>query len=141
MVSDRRLDMNVLKISFFTKLLSTALTIFVLAEVGLSPVTAFASTVGLPDVSNSGVVSGFAEHAPPVDPPFDTPAYYSGLENTPAINNGLVNAPTMMPASVPSRTIPGSDFGQAVVPVPAAVWLFGSGLLGLVVMTTRKKPT
>jgi hypothetical protein len=29
--------------------------------------------------------------------------------------------------------------GTAVVPVPAAVWLFGSGLLGLVGMARRKK--
>ena len=28
---------------------------------------------------------------------------------------------------------------QTVVPVPAAVWLFGSGLLGLVGMARRKK--
>ncbi|MEA2093731.1 MAG: VPLPA-CTERM sorting domain-containing protein [Pseudomonadota bacterium] len=31
------------------------------------------------------------------------------------------------------------DLGQVVVPVPAAVWLFGSGLLGLVGMARRKK--
>ena len=30
-------------------------------------------------------------------------------------------------------------FPSAVVPVPAAVWLFGSGLLGLVGMARRKK--
>jgi len=29
--------------------------------------------------------------------------------------------------------------GQGVVPVPAAVWLFGSGLLGLIGMARRKK--
>ncbi len=31
------------------------------------------------------------------------------------------------------------DVGASVVPVPAAVWLFGSGLLGLVGMARRKK--
>jgi hypothetical protein len=31
------------------------------------------------------------------------------------------------------------DLGQVVVPVPAAVWLFGSGLLGLVGIARRKK--
>jgi hypothetical protein len=31
--------------------------------------------------------------------------------------------------------------GEAVVPVPAAVWLFGSGLLGLVGVARRKKAT
>ena len=69
------------------------------------------------------------DHVPPVNPPIDTPAFY----------NGLVNTPAMMPASVPFHTLPGSGCGQAVVPVPAAVWLFGSGLLGLVGMARRKK--
>jgi hypothetical protein len=31
------------------------------------------------------------------------------------------------------------DPGPQVVPVPAAVWLFGSGLLGLVGVARRKK--
>jgi len=31
------------------------------------------------------------------------------------------------------------DFSSAAVPIPAAVWLFGSGLLGLVGMARRKK--
>ena len=36
---------------------------------------------------------------------------------------------------------PGDDsaYGAAVVPVPAAVWLFGSGLLGLIGVSRRKK--
>ncbi len=32
-----------------------------------------------------------------------------------------------------------SEFSVAVVPIPAAVWLFGSGLLGLIGYTKRKK--
>lgn len=32
------------------------------------------------------------------------------------------------------------DVGAAIVPVPAAVWLFGSGLLGLIGVARRKKP-
>jgi len=31
------------------------------------------------------------------------------------------------------------DFSAAVVPIPAAVWLFGSGLLGLIGVARRKK--
>lgn len=31
------------------------------------------------------------------------------------------------------------ESATAVVPVPAAVWLFGSGLLGLAVVARRKK--
>ena len=32
-----------------------------------------------------------------------------------------------------------SSFAPAVIPVPAALWLFGSGLLGLVGIAKRKK--
>jgi len=32
-----------------------------------------------------------------------------------------------------------ADFRVAAVPVPAAVWLFGSGLLGLIGMARRRK--
>ena len=31
------------------------------------------------------------------------------------------------------------NFDRVVVPVPAAVWLFGSGLLGLIGIARRKK--
>jgi len=36
----------------------------------------------------------------------------------------------------------GSGFvtGTPAVPVPAAVWLFGSGLIGLIGIARRKKP-
>ena len=93
-------------------------------EIGFSPVPAYASTISLPDASNPGAGYGRPDHIPPVNPPFDTP--------------GRANAP-VIPAVVPDHTRPGSDFGQAVVPVPAAVWLFGSGLLGLVGIARRKK--
>ena len=114
------------------------------AGIGLFPVSAYAITIGLPDVSNPGADHGGLEYVPtkavmvfgspghdvpPVNPPIDTPAFYKGLEN----------APGMMPASVPFYTLPGADFGRVVVPVPAAVWLFGSGMLGLVGLARRKK--
>jgi hypothetical protein len=113
----------------FGKLVSVVLPMFVFAGMVLSPLFAYASTIGLSDTSNLGADFGRPDHVPPVDPPIDTPAFY----------NGLVNTPTMMPASVPSHTLPGSNFGQSVVPVPSAVWLFGSGLLGLVGIARRKK--
>ena len=111
------------------KCISTVLPLFILAGPGLFPVSAAASTIDLPDVSNLGAQFGKPEHVPQINPPIDTPAF----------DNGLVNAPSMMPPSVPSHTLPGSDFGQTFVPVPAAVWLFGSGLLGLVAISRRRK--
>jgi hypothetical protein len=111
------------------KCIVTVLPIFILAGQGLFPVSAFASTIDLPGVSNLGVHFGKPENVPRINPPIDTPAF----------DNGLVNAPSMMPPSVPSHTLPGSDFGQAIVPVPAAIWLFGSGLLGLVAISRRRK--
>jgi len=76
-----------------------------------------------------GMIHDMPGQVPPVNPPLDTPAFY----------NGLVNAPTNMPAVVPSHTLPGSGFGQVVVPVPAAVWLFGSGLLALLGMARQRQ--
>lgn len=76
---------------------------------------------------NMGMGSGRPDHVPPANPPYDTPAS----------NNWLLHAPDRMPA--PDFTPPGSGFGQAVVPIPAAVWLFGSGLLGLFGIARRKK--
>ena len=111
------------------KYLSTVLPIFVYVGIVLSPVSAYASTVDLLDVSNSEASFGKPDHVPPVNPPIDTPAF----------DNGLVNAQDIMPPSVPSHTLPGSSFGQAAVPVPAAAWLFGSGLLGLIGVSRRKK--
>jgi hypothetical protein len=115
-----------LRKTIYRKLLSTVVPIFFYAGIGLAPVSASASTIDLPNVEAH---FGKPEYVPPVNPPIDTPAF----------ENGLVNAPDMMPPSVPSHTLPGSDFGQAVVPVPAAAWLFGSGMLGLVAVSRRRQ--
>ena len=155
-----------LKKSIFGKSVPAALPMLICAGIGLVPVSAYANTIGLPDVSNPGADHGrpgniwlFAGIAlPPVSanastiifPATGNPGYSYGSPDhdvppvnppidTPAFNKGLKNAPDMMPASVPSYTLPGADFGRVVVPVPAAVWLFGSGLLGLFGMARRKK--
>jgi len=42
--------------------------------------------------------------------------------------------------NIHSTAFPGGEIrGQVVVPIPAAVWLFGSGLLGLIAISRRKK--
>ena len=47
------------------------------------------------------------------------------------------------PIVLPEPTAPGAGGGEggpvAAVPVPAAVWLFGTGLIGLTGMSRRKK--
>ena len=129
MATGRSKGMDTLKKAILKKSVSAMLPMFALAGLGFFPASVSASTIGLPDVSNPRASFGRPDHVPPVNPPIDTPAFY----------NGLVNAPTMMPASVPSHTLAGSDFGQTAVPVPAAAWLFGSGLLGLIGIARRKK--
>ena len=116
------------KLSIIGMPVSALLPAFVFVGIGLFPMSSYASTIGLSDISNPVINIGRPDHVPPVNPPLDTPAFY----------NGLVNAPSMMPSSIPSHTLPGSGFGQAAVPIPAAVWLFGSGLLGLVGLARRK---
>ena len=129
MVTGRSNGMDTLKKAILKKSVSAILPMLALAGLGFSPASVCASTIGLPDASNPGANFGRHDYVPPVNPPIDTPAFYNGLGNT----------PDTMPASVPSRTLPGSNFGQAAVPVPAAVWLFGSGLLGLIGVARRKK--
>jgi hypothetical protein len=105
----------------FRKYFFAVLPMFIIAGIGFSPLSAVASTIGLLEAGKPGVNFGRPANVPPINPPIDTPAFYNGLANTPDI-----------PANVPSHTLPGSNFGQSTVPVPAAVWLFGSGLLALV---------
>jgi len=42
-------------------------------------------------------------------------------------------------ATVYAWAVQSGNAGAAMVPVPAAVWLFGSGLLGLIGISRRKK--
>jgi hypothetical protein len=111
-----------LKILMNAKLASAALPTVIFVGIGLSPVFAHASAIGLPADSDPGADNGMIilpagngfgppDSVPPGNPPINTPAFY----------NGLANTPTMMPASVPSDTLPGSGFGRAVIPVPASV--------------------
>ncbi len=55
----------------------------------------------------------------------------------PAFDKDRVNFPDL-PGNTPVFTPPGSGF-DAAVPVPAAIWLFGSGLLGLIGLARRRK--
>jgi len=77
-----------------------------------------------------GVGYGRPDHVPPVNPPIDTPAFV----------NGLIHPPYTVQFRASPGTFPADNFGrETVVPVPAAVWLFGSGLLGLIGMARRRK--
>ena len=51
---------------------------------------------------------------------------------------GQPRVPSLFAIKVSSQG-PGAFIGESVIPVPAAVWLFGSGLLGLVGIARRKK--
>ena len=55
----------------------------------------------------------------------------------PAFSKDRVNFPDLL-GNTPVFTPPGSGF-NAAVPVPAAAWLFGSGLVGLIGMARRRK--
>ena len=100
-----------------------------MATVESLPAFPIANMIALPATANPGIPAGPPDNVPPMNPPIDTPAFH----------NGLVNAPTTMPLSVPPYTLPGSSFGRTVVPVPAAIWLFGSGMLGLIAIARHKK--
>jgi hypothetical protein len=52
-------------------------------------------------------------------------------------NNNIVNGTWQ--SNVPYIPTNGWTASRAVVPVPAAVWLFGSGLIGLIGIAKRKK--
>lgn len=80
----------------------------------------------------------------------DTAISSSGYFNTTYIVEiGLATVPSGFIATTPtslyfnsfgnSNPITTADFGFQAVPVPAAAWLFGSGLLGLFGMARRKR--
>ena len=152
-----------IKKSILSKSVPAILSTLILAGSGLSPLSVYASKIHLQDVGNPGMDSGKPDKmlmfedtglfpastnanmiifpvngnsgmgfgSPddvPGNPPADRLADIKGLENFPEMR---VQAPDFTP--------PGSDFGQAVVPVPAAVWLFGSGLLGLIGLARRRQ--
>ena len=123
--------MGILRKLVSLKSVSAIVPVVAVAGIGLSSVSVYASTIALQDFSNPETEFDRPDHAPPDRPPIDTPAFY----------HGLVIAPVTMPASVPFHILPGTGFGQAIVPVPAAIWLFGSGLLGLIKIARRKNAT
>ena len=73
---------------------------------------------------------------------FDCPVSGGGACNGPSLPMAAGPFPGQQPTF---NGITGDDFpvsgGTSVVPVPAAVWLFGSGLVGLVGVARRRKRT
>ena len=55
------------------------------------------------------------------------------------ISFDTIGAPAIGNAFTSDKLRSGDVINSPVVPVPAAVWLFGSGLLGLVGIARRKK--
>jgi hypothetical protein len=71
--------------------------------------------------------------------PFIGVRYRLGFDgNATSSPAGLFAAATVLPAEDPGVMTTGI-IGASVVPVPAAIWLFGSGLLGLIGMISRRK--
>ena len=71
--------------------------------------------------------------------------YWSGSEYAPGsgfawffIGTGQQGAAALTSGSY-AWAVHSGDIGSAVVPIPAAVWLMGSSLLGLIGITRRKK--
>jgi hypothetical protein len=92
-------------------------------------ISANAGTISSEAIANRDNIFGLPASVPLSDPPVDARGFAKGL----------TNATNTMPASVPPDMLPGSNFGRAVLPVPAAIWLFGSGVLGLIGISRRKK--
>lgn len=65
----------------------------------------------------------------------DGTLYWSGL-NTTSVTFTIGN----LPDSTAGPALAVDEFGIHAVPVPAAIWLFGSGLLGLISVAKRKQP-
>ena len=80
--------------------------------------TAYSRRVSLKTPSLAEEI-GYADHAITIDPTWEFADLYALTYSIPEFTQDSVSVST--------------------VPIPAAVWLFGSGLLGLVGMARRKK--
>jgi len=61
------------------------------------------------------------------------------LPETGGIVNAIIIETTLGPPETESLCIEGCFLTGEIVPAPAAVWLFGSGLLGIIGTARRKK--
>ncbi len=106
------------------------------------PVLSTASSCSGPQsgwgLSNTGLFSNFQSVT-------QWDIYWSGLEYAPIANstwlfnfNGGNPVYSLKGNNFFALAVIDGDVGAAVVPVPAAVWLFGSGLIGLLGLVKRK---
>ena len=109
--------------------------------------TDYSCNVGTFQYDGSG---NYSEQADPAD--FSTSNRYSSftftlfgfneadfIANTPQGNLFATHVYLDINDPATGNPLTGFAFGGTVVPVPAAVWLFGSGLIGLVGLARRKK--
>lgn len=95
------------------------------------------SNLSTVDIDMSSIKDGSIDGRFEYVPFFDSPTQFSQIQLAWSLGTGtFVSVGSYWPGS-PDPTI--TNYEVAVVPVPPALWLFGSGLLGLIGIARRKK--
>jgi hypothetical protein len=128
-------------------------------NINFTPTNRFANTSGPVITGNPWNVTDYSDNGTPTDPTDDTfstwQPFTTGMQTGGAGNITGQALDDAMHAVLVSATAVGANWGTfaggtyyevwsvditpATVPVPAAVWLFGSGLVGLVGIARRKR--
>jgi len=88
------------------------------------------------DIDMSSIKDGSIDGRFEYVPFFDSPTQYSQIELAWSLSTGtFVSGGSFYPGT-PDPTI--TNYEVAIVPVPTTIWLFGSGLIGLIGVARRK---